>query len=1084
MKNIQYPARILSFLTILSIALTQFTPYGLLPALAQDIPTETPTLIPTDTETPLPPSETPVPIETAAAEPQPVPPTETPTPEQPSATSEMMPTLEPSATETLPYTETPIETATETPTVSLEPTFTPTATLLPGEFLWQIVMDVPISRAELSDWGGINNAEVHLENSIENQISDGAVESSVDPLNTSSNSATYRVTLSGTGGLDQFRQTIFVDLERQLNLLGGPIVLKITGYVRAGQRIPVVLESNLTTGYLWELTAIDTNYLVRDGKPTFEQKVTGIGAPSREMVYLKAVADGLTTITIRYRQPFDRGESPTRWIDMQAGDFPAEIDLTNPTSDQMALPSAPITSTIAGDLPEGSSNLSYPATFDWAAEGKVTSVRNQGACGSCWAFGTVGAMEAAIKIQTGQSVDLSEQFLVSCNNSGYSCNGGWWAHDYHTNRLANNQSTVGAVLESDMPYTATNGTCSAAVNHPYKLASWYSIAGYTVPSIDQIKTAISTYGPVSTAVCVGNGFASYSGGVFSTNETSACNGGVNHAVVLTGWDDASQTWVLRNSWGSSWGEGGYMRIKWGISNVGYASSYVVYNSGVAPTSTTGPSPTPTASPAPLINDDFNTPASVTLTNNSFTAAQTITSATSASDDPYFACVAGKGYKTVWYGFTPTTDGTVTINTLGSGYDTILAIWQGARTSLTSIACNDDYNAATTSQITANLTAGVPYFIEVAGYYSTSSGNLQLNLQYTPAPEPTITPTQTNTEAPSITPTQTDTAAPSITPTPSNTPAPTETPTQTFTVTNTPTATFTNTPTATFTNTPTSTYTNTFTPTHTYTPSNTATRTPTQTPTKSPLSAGTYDDSDARFVYVNWQTKKIGQDYGGSEHYSNRPGSTITVNFSGPGVVVIFRKDKRYGNVRVRIDGINYGVISQASTKQQFQQKAVFSGLRSNAHQMVLTHENGGTVTFDAIQVMAMPTATPTATRTPIPLAAGKYDDNHASILYKGYGLQTVKGSYNNTSHVSSKPGSTAVVQFNGTEITLFYRTQSGFGRTDVYIDGVYRASYLQNSSKTSYQKSITITGFGAGKHTLKLVHSNGKTVDFDAFTIR
>jgi len=160
----------------------------------------------------------------------------------------------------------------------------------------------------------------------------------------------------------------------------------------------------------------------------------------------------------------------------------------------------------------------------------------------------VGAMEAAIKIQGGGDVNLSEQYLVSCNNSGWSCSGGWFAHDYHINRYISPQGEAGAVLESALPYTASNGSCGSAYSHPYKLASWYSIAGYSVPSVDQIKNAIYNYGPVSVALCAGGGFSSYTGGVFATNETSACNGGVNHAVVLTGWDDSTQSWVLRNSW--------------------------------------------------------------------------------------------------------------------------------------------------------------------------------------------------------------------------------------------------------------------------------------------------------------------------------------------------------------------------------------------------------------------------------------------------------------------------------------------------------------------------------------------------------
>jgi len=82
-----------------------------------------------------------------------------------------------------------------------------------------------------------------------------------------------------------------------------------------------------------------------------------------------------------------------------------------------------------------------------------------------------------------------------------------------------------------------------------------------------------TYGPISTAVCVGPSFQSYTGGVFETDECTE----VNHAVVLTGWDDTqgnNGVWILRNSWGTGWGEDGYMRIGYGISGVGSCANYI------------------------------------------------------------------------------------------------------------------------------------------------------------------------------------------------------------------------------------------------------------------------------------------------------------------------------------------------------------------------------------------------------------------------------------------------------------------------------------------------------------------------------
>lgn len=146
--------------------------------------------------------------------------------------------------------------------------------------------------------------------------------------------------------------------------------------------------------------------------------------------------------------------------------------------------------------------------------------------------------------------------------------------------------------------------CNPPHPHYEKIASWAYVGNdSSVPPTENIKQAIYTYGPVAAAVCVGPAFQAYGGGIFQTNESSYCSGGVNHAIVLVGWDDTGGYWVLRNSWGTSWGESGYMRIKYGISNVGYAATYVVYNAA-------GPTPTPappTATPVPaqvlLVDDD-------------------------------------------------------------------------------------------------------------------------------------------------------------------------------------------------------------------------------------------------------------------------------------------------------------------------------------------------------------------------------------------------------------------------------------------------------------------------------------------------
>ena len=224
-------------------------------------------------------------------------------------------------------------------------------------------------------------------------------------------------------------------------------------------------------------------------------------------------------------------------------------------------------------------NYTYelPAHFDWRELGGCTPIKNQGGCGSCWAFGTVAALECNILIRDKTVVDLSEQWLVSCNKNGWGCDGGWWAHSYFQYKPDQFNGT-GAVVEEAFPYVAKDASCNGPYSHPYTIDSWHYV-GYSqgiVPKTDAIKQAIMTYGPVSVCCAVTEAFGAYSGGIFNEDDPEA---GINHAVALVGWDDTQGTngvWILRNSWGTWWGEDGYMRIEYGVCKVGYAACYVIY----------------------------------------------------------------------------------------------------------------------------------------------------------------------------------------------------------------------------------------------------------------------------------------------------------------------------------------------------------------------------------------------------------------------------------------------------------------------------------------------------------------------------
>ena len=213
---------------------------------------------------------------------------------------------------------------------------------------------------------------------------------------------------------------------------------------------------------------------------------------------------------------------------------------------------------------------SLPSSFDWRSQVTLPSVRNQGGCGGCWAFATVGALECAIKIKDNTTVNLSEQYLVSCNNEGWGCDGGWWAHDYHEWK-SDDCDSVGAVMESEFPFQYSDVPCECPYTHPYRITDWSFVGG----GIEGMKQAIMDYGPISVAISANNALQAYSGGIFN-----GCTGTtINHAVVIVGWDDNQGTngvWIVRNSWGSWWGEGGYGRIPYGCNQIGYGACFINY----------------------------------------------------------------------------------------------------------------------------------------------------------------------------------------------------------------------------------------------------------------------------------------------------------------------------------------------------------------------------------------------------------------------------------------------------------------------------------------------------------------------------
>jgi len=201
-----------------------------------------------------------------------------------------------------------------------------------------------------------------------------------------------------------------------------------------------------------------------------------------------------------------------------------------------------------------------PSAFDWrnvSGSNFVTPVRDQGSCGSCWAFATTAALESKSLITFNQSatdLNLAEQILLSCGGAG-SCDGG------SIGTASSFLRATGSYLETCYPYTAQNGNCSSACSdwqsNAFRISSWSYLSTGTSPTASALRNAIYTSGPVVAVYDVYTDFFSYRSGVYSY-ATGGYEGG--HAILIVGWNDADGAFIVKNSWGTRWGESGFFRI--------------------------------------------------------------------------------------------------------------------------------------------------------------------------------------------------------------------------------------------------------------------------------------------------------------------------------------------------------------------------------------------------------------------------------------------------------------------------------------------------------------------------------------------
>jgi hypothetical protein len=198
---------------------------------------------------------------------------------------------------------------------------------------------------------------------------------------------------------------------------------------------------------------------------------------------------------------------------------------------------------------------SQPNDIDWRNKGAVTPVKNQGQCGSCWAFSATGAIEGWAVAKGGKHLtSLSEQALVDCTRSvgNQGCNGGW------PDKTIGWTASHGVTTEAAYPYTARDGTCKS-------FTPLFKPSGVSTGSGETTLAGQLASTPVSVCVDASGGFQSYHSGVFS----GPCGTRINHAILAVGY--TSQYWIVKNSWGTSWGSSGYIYMARGKNLCGIQS---------------------------------------------------------------------------------------------------------------------------------------------------------------------------------------------------------------------------------------------------------------------------------------------------------------------------------------------------------------------------------------------------------------------------------------------------------------------------------------------------------------------------------
>jgi len=291
-------------------------------------------------------------------------------------------------------------------------------------------------------------------------------------------------------------------------------------------------------------------------KAKFNKSYSLVEEPVRHAAYLKALEE-----INQHNEEYNQGKW-TFWLGLnEHSDFTQE-ELEARNGFRAGVKTGPVR------VPD----LTKPITaaVDWREKGAVQHVKDQGQCGSCWAFGAVGGLEGQWAINKGSLPDCAEQQLVSCDTHSDGCGGGWpeKCFDYIRDNGENGIDT-----QESYPYTARDDSCDTA-----KTQDGQNVAATCTGKVEvdadesALQEAVANVGPVSIAINANSKFMGYSGGIF---DDPNCGPQLNHAVLCVGFDSDQKFWIVKNSWGTSWGESGYVRFVMGKSMCGL-ETYAYY----------------------------------------------------------------------------------------------------------------------------------------------------------------------------------------------------------------------------------------------------------------------------------------------------------------------------------------------------------------------------------------------------------------------------------------------------------------------------------------------------------------------------